>query len=36
MDIKRIRAWVETTKRTHLADSAAIEAWHILGAQCRF
>jgi SAM-dependent methyltransferase len=36
MDIEQIRAWAEAAERTHLADSAAIEAWHILGAQCRF
>jgi SAM-dependent methyltransferase len=36
MDIEQIRAWAEAAERTHLADTAAIEAWHILGAQCRF
>jgi SAM-dependent methyltransferase len=36
VDIEHIRAWVEAAQATHLADADAVEAWHILGAQCRF
>jgi 2-polyprenyl-3-methyl-5-hydroxy-6-metoxy-1,4-benzoquinol methylase len=36
MDIDRIREWTRSAKRTALSDAAALEAWHILGAQCRF
>jgi hypothetical protein len=36
MDIQKILEWATAAERTHLSDGAALEVWHLLGAQCRF
>jgi SAM-dependent methyltransferase len=36
VNLERLRVWIEEARRCDLPDAAVLEAFHILGPQCRF